>query len=161
MLSELDLKLEQLGYPLERIPGVGAIYKPVVIDRETVYTSGSVPFDGDRLLFPGKVPSTVSLEDARTAAALCAANILRQVRKHVGSLDRVERILRTVGYVNCDPDFDRQHLVINGASELLREIFGESGVGARTALGMASLPLGACVEVDIVLKLKAGGAQSL
>ena len=81
-------------------------------------------------------------------------NILRNVRKHVDSLDRIERVLRTVGYVNSDPDFDKQHLVINGASELLREVFGDNGIGTRTALGMAGLPLGACVEIDLVLKLK-------
>ena len=155
MHGECDRKLESLGYPLDRVPGVGAIYKPVVVDGTTVYTSGSVPFDGDELLLRGKVPSHVTLEEGRRAAALCAANILRNVRREVGSLDRIERVLRTVGYVNSDPDFTQQHLVINGASELLREVFGENGVGVRTAIGMAALPLGACVEVDIILKLKA------
>lgn len=153
-LGECDRKLESLGYPLDRIPGVGAIYKSVVIDGTTVYTSGSVPFDGDNLIFPGKVTSVVSIEQTQKAAALCAANILRNVRVHVGSLDRIERVLKTVGYVNSDPTFDRQHLVINGASELLREVFGDNGIGVRTAIGMAGLPLGACVEVDLILKLK-------
>jgi enamine deaminase RidA (YjgF/YER057c/UK114 family) len=155
MLGERDKKLESLGYPLDRLPGVGAIYKPVVVDGTTVYTSGSVPFDGDRLASKGKVPSQVPLEAARAAAALCAANILRNVRAHVGSLDRVARVLRTVGYVNSDPDFADQHLVINGASELLRDVFGEAGVGARTALGLAALPLGSSVEVDIIFQLNA------
>ena len=150
-----DRKLEELGFPLDRIPGVGAIYKPVVIDGTTVYTSGNVPFDGDRLVGVGKVPTDVSVADAKRHAALCAANVLRHVRKAVGSLDRVERVLRMVGYVNSDPTFTDQHLVINGASELLRDVFGEAGVGARTAIGMAALPLGSSVEVDIVLKLKA------
>src|SRR4051794_21169521 len=154
MLGECDRKLEALGYPLDRIPAVGAIYMPVIVDGMTVYTSGSVPLDGDVLIAAGKVPSVISLEDAQRAAALCAANILRNVRRHVGSLDRIERELRTVGYVNSDPDFDKQHLVINGASELLREVFGDNGIGTRTALGMAGLPLGACVEIDLILKLK-------
>ena len=154
MLGDRDKKLESLGYPLDRVPGVGAIYKPVVVDGTTVYTSGSVPFDGDRLAGKGKVPSQVSLDEAKRHAALCAANILRSVRRHVGSLDRVERVLRTVGYVNSEPHFTEQHLVINGASELLREVFGEDGVGARTAIGMAALPLGSSVEVDVILKLK-------
>lgn len=155
MATDADRKLESLGFPLDRIPGVGAIYKPVVIDGTTVYTSGNVPFDGDRLVGVGKVPTDVSVEEAKRYAALCAANVLRHVRKAVGSLDRIERVLRTVGYVNSDPAFTEQHLVINGASELLREVFGEDGVGARTAIGMAALPLGASVEVDIVLKLRA------
>lgn len=154
MLGERDRKLESLGYPLDRIPGVGAIYKPVVVDGTTVYTSGSVPFDSDRLASKGRVPSQVPLEAAQGAAALCAANILRNVRLHVGSLDRIARVLRTVGYVNSDPDFTDQHLVINGASELLRDIFGDAGIGVRTALGLAALPLGSSVEVDIIFQLK-------
>jgi len=154
MTGERDRKLESLGYPLDRVPGVGAIYKPVVIDGTTVYTSGSVPFDGDRLASKGKVPSAVPLADAKVAAALCAANILRNVRRSIGSLDRVQRVLKMVGYVNTDPDFTDQHLVINGASELLREVFGDDGIGVRTAIGMAALPLGSSVEVDLILQLK-------
>ena len=155
MLGQRDQKLESLGYPLDRTPGVGAIYKPVVVDGTTIYTSGSVPFDGDRLTSKGKVPSQVSLADAKVAAALCAANILRNVRKHIGSLDRIQRVLKMVGYVNTDPDFTEQHLVNNGASELLREVFGDDGIGVRTAIGMGALPLGSSVEVDIILQLKA------
>jgi enamine deaminase RidA (YjgF/YER057c/UK114 family) len=154
MLGERDKKLKALGYPLDRVPPVGAVYKPVVVDGTTVYTSGSVPMDGDRLASKGKVPSQVSLEEAKRAAALCAANVLRNVRLKIGSLDRVARVLRTVGYVNSDLDFEEQHLVINGASELLREVFGDDGIGARTALGLAALPLGSSVEVDIILQLR-------
>ena len=154
-LGDCDRKLESLGYPLDRVPGVGAIYKPIVIDGSTVYTAGSIPLDGEVPLFPGKVVSIVSVDQAKKAAALCAANILRNVRRQVGSLDRVERVLRTVGYVNSDPTFDQQHLVINGASELLRDVFGpDNGIGVRTAIGVAGLPLNACVEVDLILKLK-------
>ena len=152
--DDRDRKLESLGFPLDRVPGIGAIYKPVVVDGTTVYTSGSVPFDGDRLVGKGKVPSQVSIEEGRKHAALCAANILRNVIRHLGSLGRVERVLRTVGYVNSEPDFAEQHLVINGASELLRDVFGDDGIGTRTAIGMASLPLGSSVEVDIILQLK-------
>ena len=155
MLGECDKRLEALGYPLDRVPGVGAIYKPVVIDGTTLYTSGCVPFDGDKLASKGKVPSQVSLADAKVAAALCAANVLRNVRNAVGTLDRIERVLRMVGYVNTDPDFTEQHLVINGASELLRDVLGENGIGTRTAIGMGQLPLGSSVEVDIIFKLKA------
>ena len=151
-----DRKLESLGFPLDRVPGIGAIYKPVVIDGTMVYTSGNVPFDGDKLVGVGKVPTDISVEEGKRFAALCAANVLRHVRRVVGSLDRVERVLKTVGYVNCEPTFAEQHLVINGASELLRDVFGDDrGIGVRTAIGMAALPLGVCTEVDIILKLKA------
>lgn len=151
-----DQKLETLGYPLDRIPQPGAIYRPVVIDGTTVYVSGCVPMDGGRSLASrGKVPSQVSVEDAKRAAALCAANILRLVRKEVGSLDRVERVLRVTGYVNSDADFTEQHLVVNGASQLFVDVFGEAGMHARSAVGMAQLPLGSSVEIEAILKLKA------
>ncbi len=82
--------------------------------------------------------------------------MLRAVRKRLGSLDRVERVLRITGYVNADPDFTDEHLVINGASQLVRDVFGEAGRHARTALGLAQLPLGSSVEVEMILKIKQG-----
>jgi enamine deaminase RidA (YjgF/YER057c/UK114 family) len=115
-----------------------------------------VPFDeNQKLTSKGKVPTEVSLEEAKKAAALCAANILRLVRREVGSLDRIERVLKVVGFVNSDPTFEEQHLVINGASQLLVDVLGEAGWHARSAVGMAALPLGASVEVEAILKLKA------
>jgi enamine deaminase RidA (YjgF/YER057c/UK114 family) len=150
-----DEKLESLGYSLEKTLSRGAIYKPVVIDGTTAYVSGCVPFDGDRnLAYKGKVPSIVPLEEAKKAAALCAANILRLIRQEVGSLERVERILKLTGFVNSDPDFTEHHLVINGASQLLVDVFGDNGWHARSAVGMAALPLGASVEVEAIVKLK-------
>lgn len=150
-----DEKLESLGYSLAKTLSRGAIYKPVVIDGAIAYVSGCVPFDGDKnLVSIGKVPSQVSLEEARKAAALCAANVLRLIRQEVGSLDRVERILKLTGFVNSDPTFTEQHLVINGASQLLIDVFGEAGWHARSAVGMASLPLGASVEVEAIVKLR-------
>lgn len=150
-----DQKLESLGYPLDRVPAPGALYQPVVIDGTTVYVSGCVPMDGERnLVSKGKVPSQVSLEDAKKAAALCAANVLRLVRRELGSLAHIERVLRVTGYVNTDPGFTDQHLVINGASQLFVDVFGQAGMHARTAVGMAQLPLGSSVEVEAILKLK-------
>ena len=150
-----DQKLESLGYPLDRRLSPGAIYKPVVIDGTTAYVSGCVPFDGDKnLVSKGKVPSQVSMEEAKKAAALCAANVLRLVRQELGSLEPVERVLRVTGYVNTDPTFTDHHLVINGASQLFVDVFGEAGMHARTAVGMAQLPLGSSVEVEAILKLK-------
>jgi enamine deaminase RidA (YjgF/YER057c/UK114 family) len=103
----------------------------------------------------GKVPSEVSVENATRAAALCAANILRAIVTKLGSLDRIERVVRVTGYVNADPDFTDCHLVINGATNLLKEVFGpESGRHARTALGMGQLPLGTSVEVEAIFQLK-------
>jgi enamine deaminase RidA (YjgF/YER057c/UK114 family) len=155
-MSERERKLESLGYSLSKTLSAGAIYRPVVVDGTTVYVSGCVPFDGDKnLASKGKVPSQVPLEDARKAAALCAANVLRLVRQELGSLDRVERVLRVTGYVNSDADFTEQHLVINGASQLFVDVFGDAGWHARSAVGMAQLPLGASVEVEAILKARA------
>jgi enamine deaminase RidA (YjgF/YER057c/UK114 family) len=127
-----------------------------VIEGTTIYASGQVPFDGDQLVYQGKVPSQVSVVDATAAAALCTANVLRAVRKAIGSLDQVERVVRITGYVNSDSNFTEQHLVVNGASQLVRDVFGDAGRHARTALGMAQLPLGAAVEVEMILRSRGG-----
>jgi enamine deaminase RidA (YjgF/YER057c/UK114 family) len=154
-VSERKEKLEALGYAIDRINPEGALIKGVVVDGTTIYASGQVPFDGSELTGVGKVPSQVSVEEAQRAAALCAANLLRAVYRELGCLEKIERILRITGYVNADPDFTEAHLVINGASELVGKVFGEAGCHARSALGLAQLPLGVCVEVEMILKLKA------
>jgi enamine deaminase RidA (YjgF/YER057c/UK114 family) len=147
-----DKKLADLGYPLDRLTPEGSLVDGLVIDNDIIYASGQVPFNGDQLTCVGKVPSQISKAEATAAAALCAANVLRAVRKALGTLDNIDRVLRITGYVNSDADFTEQHLVINGASELVREVFGERGRHARTALGMAQLPLGSAVEVEMILK---------
>jgi enamine deaminase RidA (YjgF/YER057c/UK114 family) len=148
-----DKRLEELGYPLDRLNPEGKVIDSVRLDGATIYASGHVPMDGDKLVSKGKVPSQVSVADATTAAALCTANILRAVRRALGSLDRVSHVVRITGYVNSDADFTDQHLVIHGASHLVRDIFGEAGRHARTALGVAQLPLGSSVEVEMILHL--------
>lgn len=153
-MTDRDNTLEKLGYPLDRATPEGKLVDALAIDGQTIYASGQVPLDGPTLVSKGKVPSQVSVEEATRAAALCAANVLRAVRRHVGSLDRIERVVRITGYVNADPDFTDEHLVINGASQLVRDVFGDAGRHARTALGMAQLPLGASVEVEMILKLR-------
>ncbi len=153
-MSERDTKLESLGYPLDRHSPEGSLVDVVAFDGNTIYASGQVPFDGDQLLYKGKVPSQVNMLDATQAARLCAANVLRAVRNAIGSLDQIDRVVRITGYVNSDSDFTDQHLIINGASELVLDVFGDAGRHARTALGMAQLPLGAAVEVEMILKRK-------
>ncbi|MEE9382767.1 MAG: RidA family protein [Nannocystaceae bacterium] len=147
-------KLESLGYPIDRIPKPGAIYVPVVMDGRTGYVSGAVPFDGPgNVVCTGKVPSQTTVAAAQKAAALCAANLLRFAHQAVGDLEKIERIVRLTGYVNCDPDFTDQHLVINGASQLMADVMGEQGWHARTAIGVASLPLGSSVEVEMIFRV--------
>jgi enamine deaminase RidA (YjgF/YER057c/UK114 family) len=155
MTSHRDQKLQDLGFPLDKIKyAPGGMIEPCALDGDTLYLSGQVPFDGDDLKFVGKVPSQVSVADAQKAAALCAANLLRVARKHLGSLDRIERVVRVTGYVNTDADFTDCHLVINGASQVLKDVLGKAGSHARTALGMGQLPLGVAVEVEMFIKIK-------
>lgn len=154
-MSERDKKLEALGYPLDKVKFTpGGIIEPLAIDGSTMYLSGQVPFDGEELKYVGKVPSQVSVAEATKAAALCAANLLRVARKHLGTLDRVERVIRITGYVNSDADFADCHVAINGATSLIREVLGDAGRHARSALGMGQLPLGVSVEVEMILKFK-------
>ncbi len=154
-MSDREKKLEALGFPIEQTTPEGKLVDALSVSGSTVYASGQVPFVGDTLTSIGKVPSQVSAADATRAAALCAANVLRGVRRHFGSLDAIERVVRITGYVNSDPDFTDQHQVINGASQLVRDVFGDAGRHARTALGMAQLPLGSSVEVEMILELTA------
>lgn len=153
-MSERERKLEALGYPIDQTTPEGKLVDPLSVVGSIVYASGQVPFKGDQLVSKGKVPSEVSPEDATSAAALCAANVLRAARRHFGSLDAIERVVRITGYVNSDPTFTDQHLVINGASQLVRDVFGDAGRHARTALGMAQLPLGASTEVEMIIQLR-------
>lgn len=149
-----DEKLAALGYPLDLVPKPGPILKFVVVDDDRAYVSGAIPINGKYIACKGIVPTEVSLEEAQSAAALCVANNLRMLIAELGTLQRVERILRLTGYVYSDPHFTDQHLVMNGASQLLLDVFGEAGLAARTALGVAALPLRASVETEMIVKLK-------
>src|ERR1700722_16418620 len=150
-----DEKLEALGYSFGKPLSRGAVYQPVVIDGTTAYVSGCVPFDSENnLSSKGKVPSQVSLEDARKAAAQCAVNLLRLLKQEIGSPPRNRRFLKLTGFVNSDPTFAEQHLVINGASQLLVDIFGDAGWHARSAVGMAALPLGASGHAAVGAQLE-------
>lgn len=142
-------KLEALGYAVDAAPKAAGLYDPVVVVGNTFTMSGSVPVDGGQPKFVGKVPSGVSVDDAKRAAALCAANLLRVFIRDVGPLDRIDRIVKITGFVNSDPTFNEQHVVMNGASQLLLDVLGDAGHHARSAVGMAGLPLGVSVEVEL------------
>ncbi|WP_237227588.1 RidA family protein [Rubinisphaera sp. JC750] len=154
-MSTPDEKLEALGYPLDRVPKPGPILRMVAVDGDRAYVSGAIPIDGKYIAWKGIVPTEISLEEARKAAALCAANNLRMLIQELGSLERVERIIRLTGYVWSEQDFTDQHLIMDGASQLLLDVFGpDAGLPARTALGVAALPLRASVETEMIVRLK-------
>ena len=153
-MGKREEKLESLGYKIDAVGKPSGLYTSVVKGGDLAFLSGVVPIEGDTLKYSGKIPSEVSIEEATKAAELCAANLLRVFYRDEGSLDRIEKLLKVTGYVNSDPSFTQQHVVMNGASQLLLDVLGEAGNHARSAIGMANLPLGASVEVDLVLKLK-------
>lgn len=153
-MPNYDQRLEALGYALDNLSPETSLFSAVRLDGNIAYVSGHIPMDGDTLTSKGKVPSQVSVEEATAATALCAANLLRAVYRTLGTLNRVEQVIRLTGYVNSDADFTDQHIVMNGASQLILDVFGEAGKHARTSLGLAQLPLGASVEVEMIVRYK-------
>lgn len=154
-MDSREQQLESLGFPLDRVPRPGALYRPVILHGTTAYVSGAIPFDGpDNLVSRGKVGEELTLEQGQSAAALCAANVLRVLWSELGTLQRIVRVLRVGGYVNSAPGFTDQHLVVNGASELFERVLGEAGIHARSAIGVAQLPMGSSVEIDAIVEVQ-------
>lgn len=151
----IEERLQELGIRLPPAPKPVAAYVPAVRSGALLFISGQLPTENGQLLFPGKVPEAVSVEDATQAARAAALNALAAAKAALGSLDTVSRVVRVIGHVASSPGFTMQPAVINGASELLLQIFGERGRHSRAALGAAELPLGACVEVEMILEASA------
>lgn len=146
-LSALDLAVPVAPSPV-------AIYVPAVQTGQLIYTSGQLPLADGRILQPGKVGDEVSLEQAQAGARQCALNALAAVRSLTGDLRAIKRVVKVVGFVSSAPHFTDQPGVINGASQLLGDAFGEEvGSHARSAVGVASLPLNAPVEVEIIVEV--------
>ncbi|MFH8386921.1 RidA family protein [Kitasatospora sp. NPDC018058] len=153
-MSAVESKLAELGLTLPPVAAPVAAYVPAVQSGEFVFTSGQLPVVGGKLLNTGKVGAEVSAEEAKELAQTCALNALAAVKSVIGDLDRVEQVVKVVGFVASAPDFTGQPAVINGASELLGRVLGEAGVHARSAVGVAVLPLDAPVEVEIQVRVK-------
>jgi len=149
-----EKKLEQLGITLPPAPEPVASYVPAVIAGNLIYVSGQIPIREKNLMYEGIVGKDVSLEQAREAARLCIINVLAVIKKELGTLYRIKKIVRLSGYVASTPDFTQQPAVINGASDLLVEVFGDTvGKHSRIAVGVASLPLNAPVEIDLIAEV--------
>jgi len=149
----IEERLKSLNIVLPNPPKPAGSYVPVTISGKTAYVSGQIPIADGKITHKGKVPVQQSLEEAQSAARLCIINALAQLKAEIGSLDKISRVLKVSGFVNSDPDFVDQPKVINGASDLLFEIFGEKGKHARVAIGAASLPLDSTVEIDMIVEL--------
>lgn len=146
----IEEKLSSLGISLPIPPDPAGSYVPVVLSGNLVFVAGQIPAEGNHIKFTGKV---VSIETGQQAARLCTINALAQLRSSLGSLDRVKQVIKLTGFVNCDPSFADHSKVINGASDLLVQLFGEKGKHARVAVGVSSLPLDSAVEVDLIIEI--------
>lgn len=148
--SAVEARLAELGRTLPAVAAPVAAYVPAVVSGNHVYTSGQLPFIDGKLTALGKVGAEISAEEAHELAAVSAVNALAAVRSVIGDLDRITRIIKVVGFVASDPSFTGQPGVINGASELLGAVLGDAGVHARSAVGVAVLPLNSPVEVELI-----------
>lgn len=153
-MSKIEERLAAAGITIPEVPVPLAAYVPGVVSGNMVHTSGQLPMANGALSFKGKLGDSASVEDGYAAAKQCAVNCLGVVKALIGNLDRVKRVVKVVGFVNSAPDFEAQPKVINGASELLQAAFGECGAHARSAVGVAALPLGAMCEVEIVVEFQ-------
>lgn len=151
-MSKLDERLAELGIVIPELAKPVAAYAPAVVSGNLVYTSGQLPFVGGVLPATGKVGAEVDAEAAAALARNCVLNGLAAAHSVIGSLDRITRVVKVVGFVASDPSFTGQPGVINGASTLLGEIFGDAGQHARSAVGVAVLPLDSPVEVEFVFE---------
>jgi enamine deaminase RidA (YjgF/YER057c/UK114 family) len=149
-----EAKLVELSLQLPPPPKVGGVYKPVVIVGNMAYVSGHVSLKPDGSIITGRVGSEVDQEFGKKAAEAAGLAILSTLRANLGSLDRVKRVIKTLGMVNSTPEFTNHPEVVNGCSELWAKLWGaEHGVGARSAVGMGSLPRNTTVEVEAIFEL--------
>jgi enamine deaminase RidA (YjgF/YER057c/UK114 family) len=146
-------RLRELGRELPPVPQPAGSYVPATRAGTLVFTAGQIPFEGGELAKTGKVGDVLTVEEAQEAARVCALNALAAAAAEAGGLNNIGRIVKVTGYVASAPGFNGQPQVLNGASDFLGEVFGEAGLHARSAVGVAELPLDAPVEVELVVEL--------
>ena len=148
----IEDRLRELSIELPTPPSPAGSYIPVVTTGNLAFVSGQIPMKEGKVIFEGKVPEQQSLESARDAAKICIINGLAQLNANLGSLDKITKFVRISGFVNSNPEFTEQPKVINAASDLLVEIFGDMAKHSRIAVGVSSLPLNSTVEIDMVVE---------
>jgi len=146
-------KLKENNIILPTPPNPAGSYVPVVLTGNLVFVSGQIPIEDGNLKFMGKVPDEQSIETAQDAAKVCIINALAHLNAYFGTLDNITKIIRVSGFVNSNPSFTEQPKIINAASDLLFEIFGEAGKHSRIAIGVSSLPLNSTVEIDMIVEV--------
>ena len=148
----IEDKLKELSIIIPIPPSPAGSYIPVVTTGNLAFVSGQIPMKEGKVVFEGKVPEKQSLDSAREAAKICIINGLAQLKANLGSLDKITKFIRISGFVNSNPDFTEQPKIINAASDLLVEIFGDMAKHSRIAVGVASLPLHSTVEIDMIVE---------
>ncbi|MFB9775419.1 RidA family protein [Brevibacterium otitidis] len=153
-MARIEQQLEKLGVTLPEVAKPAGAYVPAVQSGEYVYTSGQLPFVDGEPQVTGRLGDGMSVEDGYEAAKIAAVNALAAIKSVIGDLDDVEQVVKVVGFVNSAADFTDHPKVINGASEFLGEVFGARGKHARSAVGVAALPMGTPVEVEMIVKVR-------
>ena len=147
-------KFNSLGFTLPPAPKPKGVYKPCLIDGKYLYVSGHGPVNADGSLIIGRIGKDIDIEAGKLAARQTGLTILSSIKTHIGGLDRIRRVIKVLGMVNCTPDFERHPYVINGCSELFAEVWGnEHGIGVRSAVGFGSLPENIPVEIEALFEL--------
>ena len=150
-----DENIKNLGLNIPDLPKALANYVPYKIIGKTIYISGQAPVQNGELIYKGKVGSDISIEEGIEAAKLCVINIIAALKTGLeGDWDKLDNFVKLTGFVNCQDNFTDQPKIINGASDMLVEIFGDQGRHARVAVGSNALPLGIAVEIDAIVQLK-------
>jgi enamine deaminase RidA (YjgF/YER057c/UK114 family) len=153
-MTAIEQRLSELGLKLPEAPQPVANYVPFLLSGDQLFISGQISKDATGRVLAGSLGGGVSIEDGQAAARHCALNLLAQANAALGDLERIVQVLRLTGFVASTPDFTDQPKIINGASDLLVAVLGDAGRHTRLAVGVASLPLGACVEIDAILKVR-------
>ncbi|MEC5145560.1 RidA family protein [Chitinophaga sp. 212800010-3] len=152
--NHAEEKLAALGLVLPPAPTPLGVYKPCLIDGKYLYLSGHGPVQNDKSLIIGRIGDALDMEQGKLAARQVGLTMLATIKKHAGGLDKVKRVIKVLGMVNCTPDFERHPYVINGCSELFAAIWGEeNGIGVRSAVGFGSLPDNIPVEIEALFEL--------
>lgn len=152
MTGRIETNLKDIGIELPRAPAPAANYVPWVISGNLLFVAGQLPMEAGQIAVTGTLGAGISVEVGQRAARLCAINIIAQAKAALGDLDRVTRVVRLGGFVASANGFTDQSKVVNGASDLMVEVFGDAGRHARAAVGVNTLPLGAAVEVDAIIE---------
>ncbi len=149
-----EKKIAELGIELPAMSPPKAMYVPVVQTGNLCFVSGQIPMLDGKMIYTGKVGDTRTLEEAQDAARICIINALAALKTHLGDLDRVKKTVKLQGFVASKTGFDQQHIVVNAASQLLFDIYGEAGRHARTAVALNQLPMDAAVEIELIVEVE-------